>query len=337
MSRYLACSLLFAAAAVTPAQAQAQPQPGRWSHEESGISLPLKIDEMQRGRERDLSGGLRHDVMTQYGSDTEPVTVYVYRSAYPNPALWFERTRHAMKTNVGLPTEGVAPRSFSLAGATAPNGLREEASLPPGGPWKSTAVAIGQVGEWVVKARITSRTLDAAGVAAKMDRLLASVQSAKAVENTLPLQVPGACRDQLRLKGKPIRRKRDKAIAAASVTGLAELTNARGAGGLARDPSAWCRLDTSIPAHIASVYRSNDGRSWVALLGDSGIAAAGHAFLEGIGADGAATYLSTASSTRVVALFDGLPNPDDAVMAVLPVLAGEAPALAEISVQPAAE
>ena len=116
MSRYLACWLI-AAAAGSPAQAQ----PSRWSHEESGISLPLKIDEMQRGQERDLSDGKRHDLMIQYGSSTEPVTFYVYRSAYPNPALWFERTRHAMKTNVGLPTEGVAPRSFSLAGAPRPS------------------------------------------------------------------------------------------------------------------------------------------------------------------------------------------------------------------------
>lgn len=303
-----------------------------WTHTKSKISLPAAIGEMTLGAERDLSGGREVDIMVQYGDDAEPVTVYVYRSSHPNPALWFERTRHAMQINVGAAAEDVAPRSFNFAGASTPNGLREEIALPPGRPWKTTAVAIAQAGEWIVKTRITSRTLDEAGASAKMDRLLAAFQVPGGVGSALPLVVPGPCpREYGRLRGKPLSRGHDEATAAAAVMGVGVLAEARGLAGLAASPEAWCRAASAIPAQHASIYRQREGAGWVALVGDSGMAVSGHDLQPT--AKGYATFTSNPSSVRVVAVYDSAADPDQAIPQALPVLIGHQPGLVEISVE----
>jgi hypothetical protein len=326
MIRISRCALLLAAVSM-PATA------ANWVHAKSKIALPDEIGDMRRGQERDVSGGRGVDVMVQYGSETEPVTVYVYRGSYPNPALWFERTRHAMKINVGSPTERVAPRSFRFAGASEPNGLREEIPLPQGGVWKTTAVAIAQTGEWVVKARMTSQTLDVTGIAAKMDRLLAGFQVPSGPGKTLPLIVPGPCdQDGTGAAGRPLRDRTDEATAAAMLAGTAALAEARGFSGLAAAPEKWCRTASEFPAEHASVYRERGTARWVALVGDAGMAVSG--FDLAPTASGFATFSSNPTSVRVVALYDGPADRDQAILDALPVLAGQQPGLIEISMEP---
>ena len=157
---------------------------------------------MQLGRETD-SRRDRSDVIIQLaGSDRELVTLYVYRSAFPGAALWFERTRFAMRANLGAPTDAVAPRSFTLGAGTAPNGLREEIDLPAGGRWRATTVAIAQYGEWMVKARITSSEADAAALARRMDLLLAALRFPAAAPAAHPLTVPTPCTDANAMRGR---------------------------------------------------------------------------------------------------------------------------------------
>ena len=316
-----------------PAPAPA-PQPV-WTHAQSGIALPHVIGDMRRGEERDLSGGAGTDLMIQYGSDADPVTVYIYRSAYPNPALWFERTRHAMQANVGTATQGVAPRAFSLARG-APDGLREEIEIPAGGRWKSTAVAIAQSGEWMVKARVTSQTLGRAEIAARMDRLLAAVRlPAAAGSKPHPLVVPGPCGGTADYRGAPLGGDLGKEVAAAAATGIVVMAESRGAAGLAADPAAWCRIASQIPDQYASVYRPRSGEGWVALVGDSGMAVSARMLLQPAErTPAAASYASNARGTSVVALFDAVPSPDAAILPALPVAAGQANGLMSITTEP---
>src|SRR5687767_7009028 len=105
-----AVALAVSASGLTPALAQpsaaTSQAAGAWLHQGSGITFPARIGDMQRGAQRDLSNGGEYDVILQYGSGTEPVTLYIYRSAYPNPALWYERTRRAMNANVAAQAPG---------------------------------------------------------------------------------------------------------------------------------------------------------------------------------------------------------------------------------------
>lgn len=333
----LLAAFLIVSAAPAAAQSVLQPAPAQnasWTHAKSGISLPLAIGDMRRGAERDLSNGAGNDVTIQYGSDTEPVTVYVYRSAYPNPALWFERTRHAIGVNVGMTTQDVAPRSFTIGQSAAPNGLREEIALPPGGQWKSTAVAIAQAGEWMIKARITSQTLDGLAVSRKMDSLLGAVRLARVPPKPLPLIVPPPCERAADLDGKRLSGDLQQEIISAGMTGFGVLHASRGAVGLAADPASWCRESTQIPAQYASVYRANAGKEWVALVGDSGMAVSARMVEQGRGATpAAATFGSNATRTALVAVFDNIPHPDAAVIEALPVAAGQQPGLVSVSAE----
>jgi hypothetical protein len=327
MKTYLIAAAIAAAACAAPAQAQGE----RWQHEESGISLPRSIGDMSLSQERDGSDGRKYDVVLQYGTSRTPVTLYVYRSAYPNAAMWFERTRLAMNMNVGADVQSAAPRSFTLGGASAPNALREEIALAGG---QATGVAIAQVGEWMVKLRVTSTELDRAGIAERMDRLLESLRFANPAPATHPLTVPGPCAGGDAMRGRQLRlNSRNRAMAAAA--GVLGYGDARGFGGLAAEPALWCRVtQTRLPVQFGSLYRRRDGNGWVALLGDSGRAAA--ALPTGVPGDvGAVLFASLPAATQSVAAYDGVPDPEEAIAIALPVVTGQARGIAEIGTEPA--
>jgi hypothetical protein len=322
-------ALAFAAMlSATPAAAQ-----DMWRHRESGISLPRAVGQMRLTQERDASGGGNYDVILQYGYERTPVTVYIYRSAYPNPALWYERTRLAMNEHVGSGHRDAAPRSFTLGGAPAPNGLREEIQLDPG---HSTAIAMAQIGEWMVKVRITSASLDRTGIGEAMDRLLGAMQFARATPAPLPLVVPGPCEGDTRMAGRAITGTgSEEAVAAAAVFGLIGYGEARGIDGLAAHPDQWCRVTaTRLPASLGSLYRRRLGNGWVALLGDSGIAAAAVP-IDVPGRAQAALFASTTRSTQAVAVYDAMPDPDEAIILAIPVVTGERRGLVEVGAEPA--
>ena len=328
MVRYVFAAVLAVVAAAQPAAAQS----GLWRHAETGISLPRSIGEMSLSREQDASGGENYDVILQYGSSQTPVTLYIYRSAYPNAAIWFERTRLAMNQNVGADAVTVAPRSFALGGASTPNGLREEITLPNGA---ATGVAIAQIGEWIVKIRVTSTQLDRAGVAARMDSLLGSLQFSNSTPAPHPLIVPGPCGDGATMRGEQLRNLNSRNYAAAAAASILGYGAARGIGGLAAEPALWCRAtQTAIPVQLGSLYRRIDGSGWVALLGDSGRAAA--ALLNPVpGNVRAVLFASLPASTHVVAAYDGIPDPDQGVSVALPVVVGQATGIAQMGTEPA--
>jgi hypothetical protein len=324
MIKMLVALGLAGAALVQPAQAQEL-----WRHGDSGVSLPRKIGDMALGAERDLSGGGNHDVILQYGDEDVLVTVYVYRSAFPNAALWFERTRLAMGDSFASNSVEVAPRRFTLGGGGEANGLREEFDLPQNNRnMRATAVAMAQLGEWMVKARITARTLDKAGVAARMDQLLGAIRfSGEARAH--PLLVPGACPENSDWTGTDLGRN-PAGVAAAIANGRTAAGEARGRAGLAADPASWCRMATEIPVQYGTLYRARDGSGFVALMGDSGQAIAGHRFAQAAEGAGAATYVTTPSATSLAAVYAAMPNADRAVIAAVPVLSGQLTGLGNV-------
>jgi hypothetical protein len=327
MLRYFVAFGLACATLAGPAAAQG----GReWRHEASGVSLPREIGEMRIGQVQDASGGGNWDVIAQLGNGDTPVTLYVYRSAFPNPALWFERTRLAMNDHVGAGARDAAPRSFTLAGAPAPNGLREEIALPGG---RATGVAIAQIGEWMVKLRITSNRLDVAGVTARMDQLLGALRFARPATSSLPLTVPGPCEGGLPMRGEQVRNVTPELLAGAAVFGVVGDAEARGHSGLAADPASWCRVvATQLPARFGSLYRRRDSTAWVALLGDSGRSASSMAS-DLPGRAQAYVFASSPASTQIVAVYDTVPDPDAAVPAAIPVVVGQARGLVEVGAE----
>jgi len=305
------------AAVCGPAAASAE----GWRHAPSGIAIAELPDGFHVGAESD---GRRDgsDVVLQLGDANDAVTLYVYRSAFPNPALWFERTRLAMRVNVGAPVDNVAPRSFTLGNASAPNGLREEIAIPPGNRFRSTAVAMAQNGEWMIKLRITSTTLDLAGITARMDGLLAAIGLPAGAPAPLPLVVPAPCPEANAMRGRQRPQSMENALL--GVLAILEAHNdARGLSGLAAEPANWCRETSRFPAEQVAVYRRRDGKVWTALLGDAGLAVSAY-----MSADpqlpGAMTYAANPSVTGLALVYDAMPAPNEAVEPALPFLVGRA-------------
>lgn len=269
-------------------------------------------------------------MILQYGDDRNPVTVYVYRSAFPNPALWFERTRLAMNANVGSGRNAVDPRTVTVGGGTAPNGLREDIALPSGG-FRATSVTIAQAGQWLVKVRVSSADLDLPGVTARMDRVLAALRFANA-SAPHPLRLPPPCSDANRMSGERIARGDEAMLAEALPAMLMGEAEARGDGGLAADPAAWCRDATQVPAQYGTVYRARDGSGWITLLADSGRAVrAVTTALPDLPTNGRAALLATTpATTSLVAMFGALPHPDSGTPIGIPVAAGAAEGMISI-------
>lgn len=315
---------------VTAALLSASSVRADWTHPRSGMSLPDSVGDMHLGQERDsLGDGM--DVVVQYGTATEPVTIYVYRSSHPNPALWFDRTRVAMADNVGEIDRSVSARPFTLGPVTAANGLRAEFRLP-GQPWRATAVALAQHGAWIVKARVTSQTLDPTGVGKRMDALLAAVRFAGTPSRApLPLTLPAACIGTPTLAGKIRRGEASLAVGAAiGVIALADAHLATGGTGPAGKPGEWCRQDVGRLAKSVTWYRKLDGTAWTALLGDAGMTASAYAFPKGMKAEGAAVFFSRTGPAMLVELYDALPDLKTGAGAALELIAGRRQPLATI-------
>lgn len=320
---------LIAAVAALPFGTAAQAE--GWTQREAGITLPDRMADLSRGETRDLSDGKATDTMLQYGAGEEPVTLYVYRSTYPNAALWMDRTAAAMQTNVGGSGAETAAVPFTIGGALRPNGLRRALNLPQGARFKATGVAMAQVGAWMLKLRVTSATLDAASVSAKMDRILQAVRFDRPAPAPLPMTAPAACGEEPILAGRLVAAPDRKRIAAARDAGRAVLAMVRGGGdGLAARPDLWCRDEsTGLPAQYVSLYRRKTGGSYVLLLSDAGLSLTLAALPAGDGS-AVAAYAGTTSDVGVAALYEGLPDPTTAMQAALPLMVGRQSALAVV-------
>ena len=323
---------MFKAVIVAVALAVATPAAADWRHDLSGISVPDSVGDMRKGVERRVVED-GSDIFVQYGTDAEPVTLYVYRASHPNPALWFDRTLAAMVTNVGQPAGPAAPRPFTLGQASAPNGLRTEFAVT-GKAWTSTAFAMAQHGEWLVKARVTSSTLDPAGAAKRLDALLAAIMFAQpASVAPYPLTAPAACSGKARYRGKP-GGKAEVAMAASIATVAAHSEAHGGPTGLAAEPKLWCREDAGELAGAISVFRRLDDSAWTALLGDAGMSASAQMLPKLAGVPGAALYANRTGPAYLIAVYDALPAWREAAMAAVPVLTGRAQPLATMDAKP---
>ncbi len=275
-----------------------------WRHPQSGISIDIPAD-LRLGEARDLYGD-GTDVSIQLGTGDTIVTLFVYRAAYPNVALWYDRARRAIVAHLPIDANA-APRPFALAGATSPNGLRETFELPAGQRMRATGVALAGYGEWLVKLRISSAGLGRDQLSRLMDGVLGGIRSGTAPASNLPLILPADCPSPVAFDGRRIAgESQDRAGLGSGLQAIQAA--ARGRAGLASEPGAWCRLDTDLPGNVISVFRRNDNGGWVALLGDAG-AAMTALRLGGNASDPVAVYGSNPSGNQLLYLYDDIPAP----------------------------
>ena len=304
----------------------------RWVHPGSGASFPRSIAAQRLISSQDLSSP--YDGVVEYsgeGTAVESTTVYIFRAAIPDARLWFERALPIVARSIPLDIFEVGPdESFTAFGAAAPNGLQRIYTTTRQGPFRTTSIAVAQAGEWLVKFRVSSASLDRAGVAARIAALAGAIRfpsSAALSPLSAPIadcQAPAAA-----AQGRPAPVD-EEAVAMGVAAGLSLMAQIRRP--LASD--GWCR-DPGAPAAFGTLVRRGNGDgAWMILIGDAGkaVAALDGAELGLPDERRVIVYAATPASVRGTAIFDGMPSLIDALRAAAPVLAGSSEGIFELRV-----
>lgn len=290
----------------------------------AAASPPLSPPDMLDGlAKQGVRSTIPLDLTYSYGSNSERVTLYIFRATNPNAALWFERadTILAMTFSQRGLGEGTQIEPITSPDAPEPNGLMRTYSLK--GDYSSTALAVLELNGWLVKVRSSSKTLDVIAQQARMSRILAALKATGPVVKPHKLMLPEACpEERLRfsmqelLDAEAISKAKtdDKILAGLSLAGhVAEVTG--GEFGLAASPEAFCRARMQNETPIAALYRPKDADNtgWTILFADSGRAIASVPMISLPESNSKARAMLVADQldkSAVIMLLKGMADPD---------------------------
>lgn len=328
MIRTIAAAAAFALALAAPASAQdagrgpAQPQPRKlevpaasaWQHAQTQMILPPRAGGLVRREISDL-GDEEMDVVADYrGDDGLVATVFLFRTAIADPALWFDRAAATISLH---PAHGLAgaplptPTPFARPGATAASGLRVAVDTP-GAELRSTGLAVVPLGDHLLKIRISARSLDRAALEAALTRFLEGLRwPAPAAGERVALPIE-PCPRPLSLRNARVVRSDMGNVLMDAVAGSMQAESEGPLPVYCREPGATLQY---------GVYRPNAARdSYLIALNDAGIALSlgqGMDLSELLGGGGGGRRVSMTllerNSTAVLPSFNRLPPPSQAI------------------------
>ena len=181
MAVRLIAAILIAGAA--PAFAQTKPAPlttkadKPFKHDNSGITLPATLLGFPRNEGQEYVKP-QLDVAFRYfpADSSEEVSVYIYRVTSGTPSLWFNVSSDSIeqRASFGRKTRFEMPLTFTPPGQSTASGLKAAWTLSDA-PYRSTALAIVPVGEWLVKIRYSATALETASLARRLDDVIAAI------------------------------------------------------------------------------------------------------------------------------------------------------------------
>jgi hypothetical protein len=253
-------------------------QPYRFRH--SGLTIPASLDGMRRVAIEQI-GGSELDVFANYQRGSEAVTIYVFRMASGAAPVWFDRARtilEARRDVYGTITPILPPTAFTPPGQGVASGLIAgwSVSRPP---YRGTVLAMVPLGEWLVKVRYSSTTLDGAGIAARMPAVLAALTWPTEFAAPVPAKPVADCLTPLAFPTTAKVQRDPKMLSVAAFTGgLLAVGRALkdkpkpGVAAVPPKPVIWCRDPATGPA--GGVYREDASTdSYLLAISDSGRAA----------------------------------------------------------------
>ena len=295
MAVRLIAAILIAGAA--PAFAQTKPAPltteadKPFKHENSGITLPVTLLGFPRKEGQEYVKP-QLDVAFRYfpADSSEEVSVYIYRVNTGVPALWFDVSSSSVeqRASFGRKTRFEMPLTFTPPGQATASGLKAAWTLSDA-PYRSTALAMVPVGEWLVKIRYSATTLETASLARRLEDVIAAIGWPGKIKPSPAAAAIADCTSPLKLNGtsKPV--KPDGASALMDALMVAAVRDKKGKEEAKEAaPVAWCR-DRAVKAP-APVYRpAESDNSYLLAFTDSGQAVwtqPSPSTLFGIGKDG---------------------------------------------------
>jgi hypothetical protein len=261
-----------------PAAAQ-QPLPLKdgksWKHKHSGIVVPATLGGAARERGTafvadDLDIGLSYVV----GDAIESLSFYVFRKTNGAVPVWFAQAQWGIENRdtFGRPAIAIAAQAFTPPNQSTAAGLKAVYE-PKGGAYRSTGVAMLQVGDWYVKLRASSQTRSPADLSQWMDAALAQIQWPRKIpvapeavpigDCPTPLSFPVAAKDAPKNGGADLMSGFLNMAATRSKTKRTPATAA------ALAAVRWCR-DPDLGGNTR-IYRQNaDSENYLLAVGDNG-------------------------------------------------------------------
>lgn len=262
----LACCLLMTQSPAAAEEMRLDPG-ARFEHRYSKIAIPPTLDGLPRVRAVEFAPD-QLDVAFNYSDPDgrEVVTLYIYRLASGSMPLWFDRARLVIEGNdKGFGKVAALDRdpAFTPPGQPAASGL--VAVYATEGAYSSTGLAMMQVGEWLVKLRLSSASLSPEQLQNRIATVLAEVKWPKRM--AAPAAVPiAACAAPLpeSARAKPTDNPMDAMMGA--------LVGAAVSGKLGKEQAApvlWCR--DSVAEAGPAVYRADgETNAYLLALSDAG-------------------------------------------------------------------
>ncbi|WP_017663939.1 hypothetical protein [Porphyrobacter sp. AAP82] len=328
-NRFVASAALASAAwtgASVPLAAQEQAAPERpaatWRHDRSGLTLSAVLAGFTRGDSKQFDAeGYNIGINFRDPQSRSWADLYIYRAAPASVAVLGDRAAAGMFANPML--GDVDANAVSIVRFTPPAGAGDKSGLrivtPTKGELTSSGLAIWLHDGWLVKLRMSSKTLDAATLEARMSQFIAAV--------TLPAATrPAPAFAELRDCAAPMKPGKKARLVELDVTGsimiggllggaseeLAE-TGVSVADGAA-DP-VWCRDAGSQPQY--GIYRREGiAETYLIALGDTGTSLSVAGYDAGPLMKPSKGFLVTQSNgvtEQVYPPFDRLPTPEQAL------------------------
>lgn len=323
-------AVLLSAAALllgTPLQAQttmAMPEGKAWQHPGSSLKIPAQVGSFARTKGSDF-GTTQSDVSFTYRDETSGTiaTLYVFRAGLPDVSIWTERAENSIIS--------VAPQSY---GKIEKAGRRWSAlSLWPNSPGgalrviypisgkdlKATGLLIARHGDWLIKLRISSFALDAAGLETAMTDFVTGLALPAPRIGGAPAYAVQPCADALPSAEARLVPAADNSVILASAL-LSIGQESGGKSGKRPEPAAvYCRDAASTGNY--GVYRPNGSQqSYVLAAGDGGVTfmIAPDPLFEGLKTNEDQHTLTLRTSDRVIGFtpYLGLPSPSQAYAAL---------------------
>lgn len=322
MRTWVMAALLLAMAQPAAAQRRDLPVPANkgWQHAQTGVVLTATLAGLPRTKLTDL-GSAELDVAAQFNDPkvATSLTIYIFRPALQSAPVWFDRAaaQIASRDTYGGAMATTPVATFTRPGGTVAAGLRQ-VFAPARGPYRSTAVAVVPLAEWLVAVRLSSVTLTPAAMGAELDTALAAIRWPRTATADGPVAVPvAACPTELPVtKAKLVMPTMEDSLLGGllgSVAASSRATAPDAAAPLCRDGN---------PETLYGVYRAPDATDGYTLaIADSGriaIVAPGIKLgdLKTSGGYGV-SYRDLDGSVSTFPSFDRLPQPAQVVTLVL--------------------
>ncbi len=191
--KWLMMAVAFGLAMPAAARDLAVPTDKGWKHAETGLILMPQLAGMSRTALTDATQ-TEHDVAAQYDTPDKSTfaTIYLFHPAIADVSLWFDRSQTALETRDLFKNASPAtadPIAFAVGGARAASSLRQVYATPAG-QYRSTALLVVPVGEWIVSVRMSAKALTAVQLDGRLQQVIAAIRWPTALGTEAPAAAP---------------------------------------------------------------------------------------------------------------------------------------------------